>query len=112
MSVIIARHWKNFCAHPHAAVVPIVRKFYANAYEHENRVTFYRDKRVPFNSLTINQFYNVLEIENDKYAHYADGNVNLYEVITFLCDPGTQWKISKRISVSFKANVLDKFFKI
>lgn len=33
-------------------------------------------------------------------------------MITFLCGPGTQWKVSKGIPVSFKANALNKFFKV
>ena len=39
-SIIRARGWGELCAQPKLAIVPIVREFYANAPEHDNRKVF------------------------------------------------------------------------
>ena len=36
-SIIRQRGWGEFCAQPKLAIVPLVREFYANAPEHDNR---------------------------------------------------------------------------
>ncbi|EOX94024.1 Uncharacterized protein TCM_003077 [Theobroma cacao] len=41
---------------------------------------FSRYKQVRFDRHTINQFYNLPEIDNDYYTQYLNGNVNLDEV--------------------------------
>ncbi|EOY03125.1 Uncharacterized protein TCM_017638 [Theobroma cacao] len=58
----------------------------------------YRGKRVPFDNLTINKFYNISEIENDGYAQYVDGNVNLDELIMVLYkQAGVQWSSEEEL---------------
>lgn len=71
ISSIKVRHWEKFGAQPEATVMPVVQEFYANVLEHENGFTFCKGKQVPFDSLTINQFFNILEIEEDEYANYV-----------------------------------------
>lgn len=85
----------HFCAQPEAAVIPVVKEFYANVVEHENGVAFCRGKRVPFDSHAINRFYNTPDIENDEYTQYNNGQVDLEEVISLLGNLRTTWRLGK-----------------
>ncbi|EOY26539.1 Uncharacterized protein TCM_028331 [Theobroma cacao] len=82
--IIEKRRWETFCAQLEAAVILVVREFYANVVEHENGVAFGRGKRVPFDSHTINRFYGTPNLENDEYTQYSNGEVDLEEVISLL----------------------------
>ena len=53
--------------HLEAAVVPVVREFYANVEEHRNFRVFVRGKWVPFDRTTINRHDNLPNINNDEY---------------------------------------------
>ena len=64
------RRWQKLTAQPEAAVLPVVREFYANAYEHENCRAFVRGKRVAFDRTTINQYYSLPNIDDDEYNTY------------------------------------------
>ena len=65
-----ARQWDDFCAQPKVAIVPIVREFYANAPEHDNRKVFVRGKMVNFSGKAINKFFKLPDIERDEYIAY------------------------------------------
>ncbi|EOY03178.1 Uncharacterized protein TCM_017750 [Theobroma cacao] len=62
----------------------IVHEFYANFAEHDNGRIFIRGRQVPFDTLTINQFYNTPNIENDEYSQFVNGDINLDEVLGYL----------------------------
>ena len=53
------RKWDSFCAQPQAAIVPVVREFYANVPEHHHRKVFMRGKQVDFNGHAINVFFQL-----------------------------------------------------
>ena len=65
-----ARKWDEFCAQPKAAIVPIIREFYANAPEHKNRKVFVRGKWVNFSGKAINEIFKLPDINRDEYAAY------------------------------------------
>ena len=62
--------WDEFCNQPKAAIVPIVREFYANAPEHNNRKVFVRGKMINFSGKAINKIFKLSDIERDEYSTY------------------------------------------
>ena len=54
----------------------MVREFYDNVVEHDNFRAFVRGKQVPFDRDTINKFYGLLTIEDDKYHSNVKGDFN------------------------------------
>ena len=67
--------WSEFCAQPKAAIVPIVREFYANAPEHDNRKVFVRGKQVNFSGKAINIFFKLPNIEKDGYTAFISRQI-------------------------------------
>lgn len=57
VATITERGWETFTAQPEAAVVAVVKEFYANAKEAKNNVVVVRGKSVAFNSTSINAYY-------------------------------------------------------
>lgn len=82
------RKWEELVKHPEAAVVPLVREFYANMKEHRNFRVFVRGKMVPFDRTTINRYYKLSNIENDAYERMLEGSINWDTIKDALC-PGT-----------------------
>ena len=70
------RKWEELVKHPEVAVVPVVREFYANMEEHQNFQVVVRGRMVPFDRTTINQYYNLPNIDNDGYEHMLQGSIN------------------------------------
>ena len=64
------RKWNDFCAQPLAAIVPVVREFYANALDHEHQKVFVKGIRENFSGQAINKFFKVLNIDNDEYIAF------------------------------------------
>ena len=71
------RGWGEFCKQPPAAILPVVREFYVNAYEHKGSVARVRGKAVAFDRTTLNRFYGLEDIEYDEYLAYVDDQVDL-----------------------------------
>ena len=89
-----------------------MREFYANAYEHENFRAFVRGKRVAFDRTTINQHYFWPNIDDDGYNTYLSKELDWEEVITALCKPGTQWKLSGKEALSFPSSAMTRELKV
>ena len=85
-----ARKWDNFCDQPKAAIVPIVREFYANAPEHNNRKVFVRGKWVNFSGKAINQFLKVPDIDRDEYTVFIGRQIDYQEILQRIVVLGTQ----------------------
>ncbi|EOY16787.1 Uncharacterized protein TCM_035661 [Theobroma cacao] len=68
--------------------------------------------QVPFDARTINQFYNTPNIEKDEYDQFANGDIDLDEVLGFLSILGIEWKMHKGVPISFKANAMDNGYKV
>ena len=51
-------------------------------------------KAVTFHRTTLNHFYGLEDIEYDEYLAYVYDHVDLNEIVTTICKPSTQWKIS------------------
>ena len=67
----------------------MVREFYVNAYEHQGSVARVRGKVVAFDRTTLNRFYRLEDIEYDEYSAYLDDHVDINEIVTTICKPGT-----------------------
>ena len=85
-----ARKWDEFCNQPKVAIVPIVREFYANALEHNNRKVFVRGKWVSFSGRAINQFFKVPDIDKDEYNAFIGKQIDYQEILQRIAVPGTQ----------------------
>ena len=57
-------------------IFPIVRELYANAYEHKDFRVFVREKMVSFDLITINRYYQLLNINNDEYHSLIEGELD------------------------------------
>ena len=93
-SVIRARGWGEFCAQPKLDVVPVVREFYANAPEHDNRKVFVRGKQVNFSGKAINKFFKLPDIEKDGYTEFISRQIDYEEILQEIAVPGTKWKLT------------------
>ena len=62
--------------HPEAVVMSVVKEFYANMEEHKDFHVFVRGKWVPFDRTTINKHYKLTNINNDRYEHKLQGEVD------------------------------------
>ena len=90
------RKWEELVKHPEAAVVPVVREFYANMEEHRNFQVFVRGKMVPFDRTTINQYYILPNIDNDGYEHMLQGSINWETIMNALCLwTVTRWNLTQ-----------------
>ncbi|GMN22248.1 hypothetical protein TIFTF001_043484 [Ficus carica] len=69
-SVITKHKWRQFCAHPAKAVVPVVREFYAHLTAEGQRSVYVRGMQVSIDKDTINQFYGLDDVE-DLHQEYA-----------------------------------------
>ena len=77
-------------AQPKLAVVPVVREFYANAPEHDNRKVFIRGKQVNFSGKAINKFFKLPDIERDGYTEFIGKQIDYEEILQEIAVPGTK----------------------
>ena len=105
---IYARKWDEFCKQPKAAVVPIVREFYANAPEHNNRKVFVRGKWVSFSGRAINQFFKTPDIDKDDYNAFIAKPIDYQELLQRIAVPGTQWKMREDKPITLRSIGLTK----
>ncbi|GMN66871.1 hypothetical protein TIFTF001_035931 [Ficus carica] len=100
-SVIFKNKWKNFCQHPSAAIVPLVREFYANFDVGNPNSVYVRGKRVDISGTTINDVYRLNDVEDEylEFSKRVHGN-QLSEIIKEICVPGTEWIKSAHGSLS------------
>lgn len=55
-SVITNHKWRQFCSHPTATVVPIIREFYAHLTEEWQKTVYVRGVKVSIDKDTINKY--------------------------------------------------------
>ena len=69
------RNWKTLCDHPDLRVAPVVSEFHANLHDRIGSTVFVRGVWVPFDSLTINRFFELQEEDSEEYrALYREPN--------------------------------------
>ncbi|XP_075504542.1 uncharacterized protein LOC142541980 [Primulina tabacum] len=61
------RGWVKFGEQPKAAVVSVVREFYANAGERTDGKAFVRGRLVPFDSFTINSLLKTADVDDSEF---------------------------------------------
>ncbi|GMN32299.1 hypothetical protein TIFTF001_044672 [Ficus carica] len=100
-SVIFKNNWKNFCQHPSAAIVPLVREVYANFDVGNPNSVYVRGKRVDISGAAINNVYSLNDVE-DEYIEFSKRvhENQLSEIVKEICVPGTEWIKSARGSRS------------
>ena len=109
---IIERGWQKLTAKPDATVLLVVREFYADAYEHENCRAFVRGKQVAFDQATSNSYYSLPNIDDDECNTYFSEDLDWEEVMTALCKPRTQWKLSGDEALSFPNSAMTRELKV
>ena len=73
-------------------VVPVAREFYANGLERDGLTIMVRGKSVPFDRSTINRYYGLANIEDDKYQPLVKNDgTNWDKIKEFLCKEDVAW---------------------
>ncbi|KAJ0092115.1 hypothetical protein Patl1_27170 [Pistacia atlantica] len=80
----------KFTQTPPSAVASIVEEFYANLPDNYNGKTRFRGKEVKFDAETINQYYELPQVEEDEYEEYLK-NVDYAKVIKRLTEGQAEW---------------------
>ena len=65
--IIVDRGWGRLCAQPNAAVIPVVREFYANGKEHTHEKVEIWGRIVRIHYEDINRYFGVPNIQRDDY---------------------------------------------
>ncbi|XP_073039013.1 uncharacterized protein [Primulina eburnea] len=103
---VAGRGWTNFLAQPNAAVVPVVREFYANAPEGTENKAKVRGRLVPYDPTTINDLLGLPAVDDSVFQAWVL-NPDYDLIIHTLCYPGTTWKQPGTYTV-----FLEKFLKV
>ena len=67
MKNIATKGWKELCKPLKLAAISVVRELYANLVDKGLKKVWVRGKWVPFDSETINGFYNLPKVDNEVY---------------------------------------------
>ena len=98
--------WKELCKPATPIVISIVREFYANLADQALKRVWVSGKWVPFDSETINNFYNLPNVDNEAYEKLSN-EPNYKEIIKCLTNDQERWKINCESQVvNFKAKGL------
>ena len=93
-------------------MIPIVREFYANAFEHDySWETIVRGKTVCFDSKTINDFLRLPTNDNDEYQALRNElceESTWDRILTALTPAGTQWIYHGQTRIGFPFNLLTR----
>ncbi|XP_073045904.1 uncharacterized protein [Primulina eburnea] len=103
---VAGRGWTNFLAQPNAAVVPVVREFYANAPEGTENKARVRGRQVPYDPKTINDLLGLPAVDDSVFQAWVL-NPDYDLIIHTLCYSGTTWKQPGTYTV-----FLEKFLKV
>ena len=113
LGLIRDREWHKLVEDLELAIVPMVREFYVNVYEHQGFRVFVRGKMVPFDRSTINMQYQLFDIDNDEFHNLLETNINWNQMIKGLCESGTQWQRKSEGAIqSFSCKAMDKCSKV
>ena len=61
------RNWKKLCKHPNIGIDLVVSKFHANLRDRIGSTIFVRGVSVPFDSMTINRFFELEDEDKKEY---------------------------------------------
>ncbi|KAH0464074.1 hypothetical protein IEQ34_006860 [Dendrobium chrysotoxum] len=92
--------WAHFCEEPYAAMVNVVREFYANRKESSDYSCFMIGKWVPFEFLTINRILN-----------HAPFDSQLILDLLYRPNSGVRWRTIEEKIVDFPASYLTQTSK-
>lgn len=84
------RQWDEFCKPPRAAIVPLVREFYANAVERTDHKSWVRGKLVDYSPDSINALLQTPPVDHSQYEALV-ANPDSQAIIHNLCYPGATW---------------------
>lgn len=94
--MIVERNWFDVTAQPGMAVINVVKEFYANERDSDNKVVQVRGRSISFSRNAINAYYNLPTIWDDRhYLSHGSKSYNLDTVLRRLGKPGTQWTLKQ-----------------
>lgn len=100
------RGWNTFVAQPRAAVIPVLREFYANAPEDSESRAVVRRRRVSYDSKTINEVLGMVTVDDSVFQAWMwDPDYEL--IVRTLCYRGSTWKQPSTYNV-----FLEKILKV
>ena len=69
---VARRGWEKFCSHPQDPIVSVVKEFYFNMLQQNQRHVFVRQVQVSYNSRVINAFYDLLTTIECEYTQFVE----------------------------------------
>ncbi|KAK5839525.1 hypothetical protein PVK06_008323 [Gossypium arboreum] len=111
---INALKWKRFCDARSLPDDKLVREFYASLTMQDATEVIIRKKKVPLTSKSINDLFNLPDVEEDKYYPMMN-NINwhlLQQVLDIVTNPGPEWIIRKFGSHSCQREYLKPVAKV
>ena len=91
--------WETFTSQPELPIRPIVREFYANAFEVKEEKAFVRGNLVPFDVSTIKKFYGLKIYLMDEYEIFRV-HPNVKQVIGRLTNDQGLWRWKSEFEVT------------
>ncbi|KAH1056049.1 hypothetical protein J1N35_034114 [Gossypium stocksii] len=90
-------NWALFCKKRPSMDEELVCEFYANLTSSKLMEVQVHEIKVPITSNTINEFFELLDFENDEYSSLMSNieTDNLQEILAKLTIPGSKWTVSK-----------------
>ncbi|KAK5839509.1 hypothetical protein PVK06_008307 [Gossypium arboreum] len=110
---INALKWERFCDARSFPDNELVREFYASLTMQDVTEVIVRKKKVPLTSKSINDLFNLPNVEEDEYYPMMN-NINcnfLQQVFDVVTNPGSQWIIRKYGSYSCRREYLKQVAK-
>ncbi|PIN07250.1 hypothetical protein CDL12_20183 [Handroanthus impetiginosus] len=111
-AIITARKWESLVKEPDAAVIPIVREFYANLRFTDGDTVLVRGRKVSFSRVSINDYFGVEEqvLSEEEFNEFQFADNVLDHVPERIC--GTEeveWSLGRDNNrKSFKASLLTR----
>ncbi|KAB2048685.1 hypothetical protein ES319_A13G128000v1 [Gossypium barbadense] len=111
---INALKWEQFCDARSLPNDELVQEFYASLTMQDAIEVIVRKKKVPLTSKSINDLFNLPDVEEDEYYPMMN-NINwdfLQQVLDVVTNPGSQWIIRKYGSHSCQREYLKLVAKV
>lgn len=71
-NVVVRKRWVKFRSHLQDPIIPIVKKFYSNLLQQDQRNIFLRQVQVPLDSRVFNAFYDLPTVVDCEYTQFAE----------------------------------------
>lgn len=114
MAMILEKKCVHFIKQPEAAIISVVREFYANVNPEGSATAQVRGYEVAFDSKTINELFAMPNYDGKDYLEPGLGSYDLDDIVKRLCKPGTTWVTNEYTGekTSFPHQTLSRYGKV